>query len=104
MYVRTLQRFKRSVPENSNMRNVLISVSVRAFFVFVVIAMLPAAARPQGSEPLAPQALMAMCRPVHWRASGRRDRRPRKQESLLRRYRGWRRLEKLGWFGMGKHF
>jgi photosystem II stability/assembly factor-like uncharacterized protein len=49
------------------MRNVLNSVSVRAFFVFVVIALLPAAARPQGSEPLAPQALMAK---LKWRCVG----------------------------------
>jgi photosystem II stability/assembly factor-like uncharacterized protein len=49
------------------MRNVLNSVSVRAFFVFVVIALLPAAARPQGSEPLAPQTLMGK---LKWRCVG----------------------------------
>src|SRR5215471_5132909 len=67
MYVRTLQRLKKSVQENSIMRNVLNSVSVRAFFVFIVIALLPAAARPQGSEPLAQQALMAK---LKWRCVG----------------------------------
>jgi len=49
------------------MRRVFNFVNVRALFVFVIAALLPAVARPQGAAPLAPQALMSK---LKWRCIG----------------------------------
>jgi len=49
------------------MRRVFNFVNVRALFVFVIAALVPAVARPQGAAPLAPQALMSK---LKWRCIG----------------------------------
>src|SRR5881397_648451 len=49
------------------MKSVLSFMNVRALFVFAIAALLPAVARPQGSAPLAPQALMSK---LKWRCVG----------------------------------
>src|SRR5437016_10533771 len=49
------------------MRRVFNFVNVRALFVFVIAALLPVVARPQGAAPLAPQALMSK---LKWRCVG----------------------------------